>query len=386
MLVMHVDMDAFFAAIEQRDHAEYRGRPVIVGGLSGRGVVSTCSYEARRFGVHSAMAMERAKALCPQGIFVAGDYAHYRAVSRQIFSIFSRYSPVVEPLSVDEAFLDLAGLTHIMRAPKDYGARLKADILREVGLVASVGIAPNKFLAKIASDLEKPDGLVVIEPKDVLRVLAPLPVTRIWGVGKKTAQQLSLLRIRTIGELRAVPPPRLAERVGARMAAHLLALARGEDDRPVEAEREMKSIGREHTFPADIAPGEKAEQALLALAGEVGARLRRAEVRARTIQLKVRLGDFTTYTRSRTLPDATCYDEEIYREARALFRTLNVRQGIRLLGISAAGFTAGELSLFRDEAKKDSLYAAIDKINAKFGGAGITKAQLIEGRTRKPKR
>lgn len=377
MAVMHVDMDAFFAAIEQRDHAAYRGKPVIVGGLSGRGVVSTCSYEARRYGVHSAMAMERARALCPQAILVAGDYAHYRAVSEQIFAIFARYSPVVEPLSVDEAFLDLAGMERIMRSPRAYGERLKEEIRREVGLVASVGIAPNKFLAKLASDLEKPDGLVIIEPKDVLRVLRPLPVTRIWGVGKRTAEQLATLRIKTIGELRAVPMARLASVVGARMADHLAALARGEDSRPVESGREVKSIGRERTFPKDIAAGAEAEQVLLALATDVGARLRRAGEKARTIQLKVRLGNFQTYTRSRTLPDATCYDEEIYQTARALFRALCVREEIRLLGVSATGFTAGEQSLFRDEAKKDCLYAAIDKIQAKFGASGITKAQLL---------
>ena len=377
MAVMHVDMDAFFAAIEQRDHAAYRGRPVIVGGLSGRGVVSTCSYEARRYGVHSAMAMERARTLCPHAVFLEGNYAHYREVSRAIFAIFARYSPVVEPLSVDEAFLDLAGLGHIMRTPRGYAEKLKADIWHEVGLVASCGIAPNKFLAKIASDLEKPDGLVVIEEKDVLSVLAPLAVARIWGVGKKTEEALRALRIKTIGELRETSPARLSCAVGARMAHHLLALANGVDTRPVVAARERKSIGREHTFPKDISAGEEAEAALLALAGEVGRRLRRAGIRARTIQIKVRLGSFQTITRSRTLPDATCYDAEIYKTAYELFCALRLREGIRLLGITAAGLTAGELSLFRDEVKKDSLYAAIDAINEKLGTAGITKAKLL---------
>lgn len=186
MAVMHVDMDAFFAAIEQRDHAAYRGRPVIVGGLSGRGVVSTCSYEARRYGVHSAMAMELARTLCPHAVFLEGNYAHYREVSRAIFAIFARYSPVVEPLSVDEAFLDIAGLGRIMRTPRGYAEKLKADIWHEVGLVASCGIAPNKFLAKIASDLEKPDGLVVIEEEDVLSVLARRSPSRGSGaLGKR---------------------------------------------------------------------------------------------------------------------------------------------------------------------------------------------------------
>ena len=230
-LVMHVDMDAFFASIEQRDHEEYRGKPLIVGGLSGRGVVSTCSYEARRFGVHSAMPIVRARRLCPQGIFVEGDYAHYKAVSQEIFAIFARYAPVVEPLSIDEAFLDLTGMELLMESPRAYAEKLKAEIREKTGLIASVGIAPNKFLAKLASDLEKPDGLVIITEQTKQAVLDPLPVSRIWGVGKKTAARLEDLRIRTIGQLRRTPRERLARDLGAHMADHLLALASGIDTR-----------------------------------------------------------------------------------------------------------------------------------------------------------
>lgn len=380
-LVMHVDMDAFFASIEQRDHEEYREKPLIVGGLSGRGVVSTCSYEARRFGVHSAMPIVRARRLCPQGIFVEGDYANYKAVSQQIFAIFARYAPVVEPLSIDEAFLDLTGMELLMESPRAYAEKLKAEIREKTGLVASVGIAPNKFLAKLASDLEKPDGLVIITEQTKQAVLDPLPVGRIWGVGQKTAARLEALRIRTIGQLRRTPRERLVRAFGAHMADHLLALASGIDTRPVAPRESAKSIGKEVTFPADIESAEEVERVLLALAEKVGYRLRRTGCKGRTVQLKLRLGDFRTYTRSRTLAEATCYDREIYETALALYRALGVKQGIRLLGISVSGFdTSGAISLFHEEARKENLYAAIDAIKKRFGEQGITKAQLLKTR------
>lgn len=378
---MHVDMDAFFASIEQRDHEEYRGKPLIVGGLSGRGVVSTCSYEARRFGVHSAMPIVRARRLCPQGIFVEGDYAHYKAVSQQIFAIFARYAPVVEPLSIDEAFLDLTGMELLMESPRAYAEKLKAEIREKTGLVASVGIAPNKFLAKLASDLEKPDGLVIITEQTKQAVLDPLPVGRIWGVGQKTSARLEVLRIRTIGQLRRTPRERLVRALGAHMADHLLALASGIDTRPVAPREPAKSIGKEVTFPTDIESAEAVERVLLALSEKVGYRLRRRGCKGRTVQLKLRLGDFRTYTRSRTLAEATCYDQEIYETALALYRALGVKQGIRLLGISVSGFdTSGAISLFHEEARKEKLYAAIDAIKKRFGEQGITKAQLLKTR------
>ncbi|MDD6382039.1 MAG: DNA polymerase IV [Selenomonadaceae bacterium] len=378
-LVMHVDMDAFFAAIEQRDHEGYRGQPVIVGGLSGRGVVSTCSYEARRFGVHSAMPMVRARRLCPQGIFLPGRFERYRAVSREIFAIFARYAPVVEPLSIDEAFLDLTGMEHLMGTPLAYARKLKAEIREKTGLVASVGLAPNKFLAKLASDLRKPDGLVIVTPENMRAILDPLPVGRIWGVGRKTEQVLQRLGIRHIQELRGTPREKLAAAMGEHMATHLLALADGQDDRPVAPREPAKSIGKEVTFPVDLQSQAEAEQVLLELAEKVGYRLRREGVKGRTVQLKLRLGNFKTYTRSRTLPEATCYDEEIYHVAQALYRSLGICQGIRLLGISVSSFDCdAELSLFAEQTqKKERLYAAIDRIKDKFGERGITKAQLL---------
>lgn len=378
-LVMHVDMDAFFASVEQNDHEEYRGKPLIVGGLAGRGVVSTCSYEARRFGVHSAMPMVRARQLCPQGIFLAGNYRRYAEVSAAIFAIFARYSPVIEPLSIDEAFLDLTGMEYIMGTPIAYARRLKAEIRAETGIVASVGIAPNKFLAKLASDLDKPDGLVIITEENVRQVLDPLPVSRIWGVGRKMNAQLMQMGIRTIGELYGTSYEKLCHRLGNHMARHLYELARGQDKRSVAPRERAKSIGKEVTFTEDLQCAEDAERVLLDLACKVGWRLRKAGEKARTIQLKLRLSQgFKTYTRSRTLPEATCYDEEIYHTACALFRELRIFRGIRLLGVSTAGFDAGaELDLFHDETKKENLYAAIDKIRAKFGEGGITKAQLL---------
>ena len=203
--IFHVDMDAFFAAVEQREHPEYRGQPLIIGGLAGRGVVSTCSYEARTYGVHSAMPMERAQRLCPQGIFIEGNYPLYQAASHDVFEIFHAFSPVVEPLSIDEAFLDITGMELLMESPRAYAEKLKAEIREKTGLVASVGIAPNKFLAKLASDLEKPDGLVIITEEGKQAVLDPLPVGRIWGVGEKTAARLEALRIRTIGIAECTP-------------------------------------------------------------------------------------------------------------------------------------------------------------------------------------
>ena len=348
-IVLHIDMDAFFASVEQRDHEEYRGKPVIVGGLGARGVVSTASYEARKFGVHSAQAMAIARRRCPNAIFLHPDHARYSDVSRQIFSILSRFSPVIEQLSIDEGFLDLTGMERLMENPRAYGEEIKRAVREETGLTASVGIAPNKFLAKLASDLEKPDGLVVIRAEDAEKVLAPLPVNRIFGVGKKTEARLAAIGVRTIGQMAAADRGKLAQTLGNRMTAQLLALAHGLDDRPVEPRRAAQSIGREETFDEDIRSREEAEKVLLALSEEVGWRLRRKGLFARTITLKVRLGSFDTFTRQQTLPEPIAYDEDIFREAQTLFRAFSMPpgQGIRLLGVSAGNLSeGGEVSLF----------------------------------------
>ena len=378
--IMHVDMDAFFASVEQRDHEEYRGKPVIVGGLSSRGVVATASYEARRFGVHSAMPMAAAKKRCPQGIFVPGSHAHYREVSAQIFAIFARFSPLVEALSIDEAFLDITGMGQLAASPREYAQRIKRAIREETGLVASVGIAPNKFLAKLASDLQKPDGLVIIAPDRVREILWPLPIRRLWGVGKKTAEKLQNMGCETIGQIAQAEPLSLRKTFGPKLAAQLTALAHGQDDRKVEPLRDAKSIGKEITFPEDLRSLEQAEHELLELAEKVGWRLRIAGVQSRTVQLKVRLGDFTTYTRSRTLPEATCYDEVLYATAKALLRELKITSGFRLLGVTGTGFELfGQASLFMDP-KKEKLYHAIDAIKKRYGEGVLTKAQLVNKR------
>ena len=375
--IMHVDMDAFFASVEQRDHEEYRGKPVIVGGLSSRGVAATASYEARRFGVHSAMPMAAAKKRCPQGIFVQGNHAHYREVSAQIFAIFARFSPLVEALSIDEAFLDITGMGQPAASPRAYAQRIKQAIYEETGLVASVGIAPNKFLAKLASDLQKPDGLVIIPPDRVREILWPLPIRRLWGVGKKTAEKLQNMGYETVGQIAQAEQSGLQKAFGPKLAAQLAALANGQDDRKVEPMREAKSIGKEITFPEDLRSLEQAEHELLELAEKVGWRLRIAGVQARTVQLKVRLGDFTTYTRSRTLPEATCYDEVLYATAKDLLRELKITSGFRLLGVTGTGFELfGQASLFTDP-KKERLYHAIDAIKKRYGEGVLTKAQLV---------
>ncbi len=380
-LIMHVDMDAFFASVEQLDHEEYRGKPLIVGGIGGRGVVSTCSYEARKFGVHSAMPTAKAMQLCPQGIFISGNYPRYGEVSQQIFDIFDHYSPLIEPLSIDEAFLDLTGMERLMDNPCQYALKLKREIKEKTGIVASVGIAPNKFLAKIASDLDKPDGLVLVDKDKVQDFLDPLPVRRIWGVGAKTTAVLDRMRIRTIADLRQMSYEELHKTFGDKTAQHLFLLAQGIDERPVAPRGRAKSIGNEVTFGEDLQTAEDALQVLLELSVKVGWRLRKAGFKAKTVQLKLRTRDFTTYTRQKQLFEASNFDDDIYTVIRELFGALNISQNIRLLGVSATGFGEMEnLSLFHDE-KKDKLYQAIDGINSKFGKLGVTRGSLLHNKS-----
>lgn len=379
--ILHVDMDAFFAAVEQRDHEAYRGRPLIVGGMGPRGVVSTASYEARAFGVYSAMPMAEARRRCPDAIFLPGDFPRYRAASNEIFQILARFSPLIEPLSVDEGFLDLTGMERLMPdGIRAYGQSLKDAIRRETGLVASVGIAPNKFLAKLASDMEKPDGLTVVTAEDIPRLVWPLPAKRIWGVGEKTNGRLAVFGYRTIGAIAHADLKKLTKEVGERLARHLHDLANGRDDRPVEPTRKVQSIGREITFPKDLRSPEEAKEALLKLAEEVGWRLRRAGKRANTIHLKLRLGDFSTFTRQRTFDVPLCYDEDLYEAACALFDAMKRPPGgIRLLGISGSGFDrAGELSLFDDSQKKERLYTAIDTLRQRYGENILTRTPRLK--------
>ena len=379
--ILHVDMDAFFAAVEQRDNEAYRGRPLVVGGIGPRGVVSTASYEARAFGVHSAMPMAEARRRAPDAIFLPGDFPRYRAASKEIFQILSRFSPLVEPLSIDEGFLDLTGMERLL--PDGlfaYGQSLKDAIREETDLIASVGIAPNKFLAKLASDLEKPDGLTLLRREDIPRRVWPLPAKRIWGVGEKTNGRLAVFGYRTIGAIARADLKKLSQEFGERLARHLYDLAQGRDDRPVEPARKVQSIGREITFPKDLHTTEEAKRALLQLSEEVGWRLRRAGERAHTIHLKLRLGDFSTFTRQRTFDVPLCYDEDLYEAVCALFDALKRPPGgIRLLGLSTSGFDAvGEMSLFDDNQKKERLYSAIDTLRRRYGENILTRAPLLK--------
>jgi len=377
--IVHVDMDAFFAAIEQRDNKEFQGKPVIVGGLSSRGVVSTASYEARRFGVHSAMPMTEARRRCPQGIFLTGDHAKYSIVSKQIQAILTEFSPTIEPLSLDEAFLDVSGMEYLYPDLVELARRIKSRIKTETGLVASVGVAANKFLAKLASDLEKPDGLVMIPPGQEEQFLQALPVSRLWGVGEATAQVLHKIGIQTIGQLAQCNVELLVKQCG--QSAYVLhALAHGQDDRAVVPEREPQSVGKEETFTTDLLLPSQIETELLNLSEKVGWRLRQLNYSGRTITVKIRFASFRTITRSRTLTEPTNFDNVIYQTVSAIYKNCSISEGIRLLGVTVSNLQSGsgQMSLFDDSDDKQAvLYNAVDKLKERFGEGIITKARLL---------
>ncbi|HEX3313537.1 MAG TPA: DNA polymerase IV, partial [Gemmataceae bacterium] len=338
-MILHVDMDAFYASVEERETPSLVGKPVIVGGSAeGRGVVAAANYEARKFGVHSAMAAARARKLCPHAAFVTPRMNLYADVSRQIRGIFERFTPLVEPLSLDEAFLDVAGSQALFGPATEIGRRIKVAIREETRLVASVGVAPNKFLAKIASDLRKPDGFVVVEQEGVREFLDPLPVGRIWGVGKVTRGVFERLAVRTIGELRHLPEALLHQVFGS-SGEHYLRLAHGLDDRRVVPDRNAKSISHETTFPKDIRDRDLLRTCLAELVEQVARRLRRHGRRCRTIELKIRFSNFQTVTRSATLAEATDITQELLqRGADLLTDNLPARPApIRLLGFGVHG-------------------------------------------------
>lgn len=376
--IIHVDMDAFFASVEQRDNPEFQGKPVIVGGLSGRGVVSTASYEARKYGVRSAMPMVEARRRCPAGVFLSGNHRKYVEVSQQIMDILADFTPLVEPLSLDEAFLDMTGTEWLYNNIEEAAKQIKARLKAEVGLVASAGIAPNKFLAKLASDLDKPDGLFIIRSGEERSAIARLPVERLWGVGRATGDILRKLGITTIGKLAETNLAVLRQHCG-NFAEELVRLAQGIDDRPVIPWHEPKSIGKETTFEHDLINPKQVEEELLLLAEKVGWRLRRYGYSARTITVKIRFASFKTITRSKTLPDPTNFDECIFEAAQAVWSNIRMDEGIRLVGITATNLQAGcgQMSLFGDDQdKRQAMYNAVDKLKAKFGEKIITKGRL----------
>ncbi len=377
-------MDAFYPAVEVLDNPSLKGKPVIVGGGKERGVVSSASYEARRYGIHSAQPTATAMRLCPQGLFLPVRMARYREISQEIFRIFRRFTPLVEPLSIDEAFLDVTGCTRLFGPPEAIAARIKEAVSKEMGLTVSAGVAPNKFVAKIASDLEKPDGLVVVEAADAADFLAPLPVELMWGVGKRTLASLRRMGVRTIGDLRAIPLERMERTFGVN-GRRMRRLAWGEDSRAVEPVQEAKSLGREETYSSDITDRETAHREILALATRVARRLRRYGLSGRTVTLKVKYGDFKQITRSKTLSENTD-DAQVIREVcnELAGRTAIGRKGVRLLGISLSHLAfSGEdrqISLFNTEVvrqRRRDLNRALDALTDRFGEDAVRPAALI---------
>ena len=366
--VMHVDMDAFFASVEQLDNPQYRGKPIIVGGKSHRGVVSTCSYEARKYGVHSAMPIAQARRLCPNGIFVAGRMGRYMEVSRQIMQVFAEFSPCVEPLSIDEAFLDLSGMENLVGNIATLGSKVKQRIKEVTGLNASVGLAPNKFLAKLGSDLRKPDGLVIISASQAREFIAPLPVNKIFGIGKSATEALNKIGIFTIGQL-AVCDEVYIKHILGKNTILVQNLARGIDDRLVENSREAKSIGKETTYMEDLLTKETCHDALWDLCQQVGWRVRNKEFAGHTVALKVKYSSFKSVTRSITIESAVSLDEDIFALVEKLITQVKWIEPVRLLGVSVSKLVpAGEFSLdFAQDEKRKKRNAALDALKNKYG-------------------
>jgi len=382
--ILHLDMDAFYPAVEVLDNPELKGKPVIVGGGRERGVVSSASYEARKFGVHSAQPVARAMRLCPEGVFLSVRMSRYREVSKQIFEIFHRFTPLVEPLSIDEAFLDVTGSERLLGGPVEIAKKIKQMVLMETGLTVSAGAAPSKFVAKIASDMEKPDGLTVVTPARVTDFLEPLPIKKMWGVGKVTQEALARLNVRTFGDLSRVPVKILETKFGKHgLKMHLLSL--GIDDRDVMPMQVAKSVGHEETFLQDIMELDAAKKELLALSGKVARRMRGQGVTGKTITLKVKYSDFVQITRSTTLTEPTEDGFLIYSIAcRLLEKTEVGKRPTRLLGVSLSQLcppdTRGQLSLFLEREgamKRKMLNTALDSLHEKHGDNSVRPGTLI---------
>lgn len=380
--ILHVDMDAFFAAIEQRDNPVLLGKPVVVGadpkGGKGRGVVSTCSYEARKFGIHSAMPISIAYKRCPKAVFLPVDSEKYNQTSDEIYDIFYNFTPKVEMISIDEAFLDISGSFHLFGGPVETCKLLKSRVKEKTKLTASVGLAPTKMVAKIASDIKKPDGLVVVNQGKVLDFLWPLDIDKIWGLGKKSKVIFNDLGIKTIGDLAKMDLGEV-ERILGKNGEYFWALANGIDERGVEIEEEAKSISNEHTFAEDVEGKRIIEAALISLCEKVSGRLRQEGFKGKTITLKIRLEGFLTYTRAKTLDKPTNFMDTIYKTIKELLDKFN-RKGkkVRLVGVKVSNFTQGEIqaTLFeeKDEDKQERMHQAIDKIKNKFGREAIFRA------------
>ena len=408
--IMHVDMDAFFASVEQLDHPEYKGHPVIVGGLSSRGVVATASYEARKFGVHSAMPISRAKKLCPQGIFVYPNMARYKEISRIIHKVMEEFTPLIEPLSLDEAFLDVTGITHKFTGPKALGRAIKDRVFEETGLIISAGLAPNKFLAKLASDLDKPDGLVVIPYGKECESLANFPIKRIWGVGPSTERRLKVGGFALIKDVQALSDEKPLVPYVGNQARRIWELARGIDERPVEPDRQIQSVGNEETYESDVEDPAVIDLELHYFANRVAKRLRKYGLMGHTVSIKVRYNDFKTVSRQKRLDSSTDQERVIYDTSVLLWNklmrdALSVKQEeqevmgatprpkfdnsilevpvkpIRLLGVTVSGLSTEGIvqdDLFSIEAdeKDEKLSIVLDSLASKFGEGAIMSGAL----------
>jgi DNA polymerase-4 len=404
--VLHVDMDAFYVAVELLRRPELRGRPVVVGGAGRRGVVAAASYEARAYGVHSAMPSAVARRLCPQAIFLPGDHPRYAEVSRGVMEIFARVTPLVEPLSLDEAFLDVTGAQRRMGPPAVIAAEIRRLVADEQGLACSVGVATTKFVAKLASEAAKPSasptgpvpgvGVQVVWPGRELEFLHPLPVTALWGVGPATLARLERLGVATVGALAALPEQAVAAGVGEAVGRHLWALSQGRDERDVVPDRSPKSVGHEETFAYDLVTREDCQRELIRLADAVAGRLRHDGYAGRTITLKLRFGDFRTMTRAKTLPSPVDSAPAVARAARALLAVEDISSGVRLLGVSVSGLTTtGIRQLSFDELLDDAgsrgasaarsssdweeAERAVDAIRSRFGDSAIGPGILATG-------
>jgi DNA polymerase IV len=383
--IIHLDMDAFYPAVEVLDKPGLKGKPVIVGGTKGRGVVSSASYEARKFGVHSAQPMARAQRLCPHGIFLSARMSRYAELSDQIFEIFHRFTSLVEPLSIDEAFLDVTGSTRLFGDPVKIAKKIKQVVLEETGLTVSAGVASSKFVAKIASDIDKPDGLTVVTPERVREFLNPLPIGKMWGIGKVTQAALARLNIHTFRDLSRIPVEVLEKKFG-KYGPRMHELSMGIDDRDVVTYQKAKSIGNEETFIEDILHIDLAKKELLALASKVARRLRREGVEGKAITLKVKYNDFDLITRSKTLNKFTNDGTIIYETTCGLLKkTETGKRPVRLLGISVSQLsTQGgqeQLSLFRPiglDRKRKDLNTALDSLQDRFGENTVRPGTLID--------
>jgi DNA polymerase-4 len=378
--ILHVDLDAFYASVEVLKDPSLTGKPVVVGSPGPRGVVMSASYEARARGLHSAMPSVRARRVCPEAVFVPPDFESYRAYSNRFREVLLAHSPEIEPLSLDEAFLDVSGATLLFGTPLAIAERIRTAVRNELALTASVGVGPNKLLAKLASTRAKPDGLLVVPADDIRAFLHPLPVGALWGVGEKTAETLGRLGIRLIADLARTPPAILERVLGEGHVRDLLALAEGRDDRPVIPWEAPKSVSHEETYPRDLDDPQEVLREILSLSHRVAARLRADGYRARTITLKLRLPSFSTLTRSRTLPSATDTGADLYRVARELLLRLpKSRRRFRLIGVAATGLEPSgvqQVALVREGRWQDA-ERALDRVERRFGPGAAVPATLL---------